>query len=62
MLLIVQVAGHLLSQRTFQQRLGHLGQQPVRAEQLGALGLRPAQQLIRQLLIDQRPAARPVAI
>ena len=54
--LIAQVAGHLLSQRPLQHRLGHLGQQPVRAEQLDALGLRLAQQLIGQLLIDQRPA------
>ena len=55
-LVIAQVAGHLLSQGPFQHRLGHLGQQPIRAEQLRALGLGLAQQLIRQLVIDQRPA------
>jgi hypothetical protein len=54
-LVIAQVAGHLLGQRPFQHRLGHLGQQPVRAEQLHALGLGLAQQLIGQLVIDQRP-------
>jgi hypothetical protein len=61
-LLITQVPGHLLGQRPFQQRLGHLGQQTVRAEQRGALGLGPAQQLIRQLLIDQRPGGRLIAV
>ena len=60
--LIAQVPGHLLSQRPFQHRLGHLGQQPVRAEQLDTPGLGLAQQLIRQLLINQRPAARLIAI
>jgi hypothetical protein len=60
-LVIAQVAGHLLSQRPLQHRPGDLGQQPVGAEQLRALGLRLAQQLIGQLLIDQRPAARPAA-
>jgi hypothetical protein len=54
-LLIAQVPGHLLGQRPFQHRLGHLGQQAVRAEQLCPLGLGLAQQLIRELLIDQRP-------
>jgi hypothetical protein len=52
------VAGHLLGQRPLQHRLGHLGQQAIRAEQLHALGLRLAQQLVRQLLIDQRPPGR----
>ena len=41
---------------------GHLGQQAVRAQQLHALGLRLAQQLVRQLLVDQRrPSRVPVA-
>jgi hypothetical protein len=56
--LIAQVAGHLLSQRPFQHGLGHLGQQPIRAQQLRALLLGAAQQLISELLIDQRPAPR----
>jgi hypothetical protein len=38
MLVVSQVAGHLLGQRPLQHGLGHLGQQPVRAEQLGAPG------------------------
>ena len=52
MIVIAQVAGHLLVQGPFQQRLGHLGQQPIRAQQIGALGLGPAQQLTSQLVID----------
>jgi hypothetical protein len=51
-LVITQVAGHLLGQRPLQHRLGHLGQQAVRAEQLDAFGLGLAQQLVGQLLID----------
>jgi hypothetical protein len=51
-------AGRLRRQRPFQHRPGHLGQQPVRAEQLRALGPGPAQQLVGQLVIDQRPAGR----
>jgi hypothetical protein len=61
-LVIAQVAGHLLSQSPLQHRLSDLGQQAVRAEQLDALGRRLAQQLIGQLLIDQRPALRALAI
>jgi hypothetical protein len=57
-LFIAQVPGHLLGQRPFQHRLGHLGQQPVRAEQLRALGLGPVQQMVGQLIVDQRAAAR----
>jgi len=53
-LVIAQMFGQLLTQRPLQNRLGHLRKQPIRAEQLHALGLRPSQQLIRQLLIDQR--------
>jgi hypothetical protein len=56
------MAGHLLGQRPLQHRLGHLRQQAVRAEQLHALGLRLAQQLVRQLLIDQRRRGRPVTV
>jgi hypothetical protein len=57
MFLITQMAGHLLSQRPLQHRLGHLRQQPIRAQQLGTPGLSAVQQLIGQLVIDQRPAA-----
>jgi hypothetical protein len=56
------VPGHLLSQRPLQHRLGHLGQQPVRAEQLRALSPGFIQEMIGQLLIDQRPAARLAAL
>jgi hypothetical protein len=59
---IAQVAGHLLSQGPFQHGLGHLGQKAVRPEQLDTFGLGLAQQLIRQLIIDQRAAARRAAI
>jgi hypothetical protein len=63
MLLIAQMRGHLLGQRPFQHGPGHLGQQAVRAQQLHALGLRLAQQLISQLLINQRgPGRFPVAL
>ena len=62
MFLIAQVRGHLLGQRPFQHGLGHLGQQAVRAEQLHALGLRLAQQLISQLLVDQRWPRRIPAV
>jgi hypothetical protein len=56
------VTGHLLGQRPFQHGLGHLGQQPIRAQQLRTLGLGAPQQLISQLLINQRPAARRALI
>jgi hypothetical protein len=59
---IAQVASHLLSQRPLQHRLGHLRQQPIGAQQLHPLGLGLAQQLIGQLLIDQRAPGRPIAI
>jgi hypothetical protein len=62
MFVIARVAGHLLRQRPLQHRLGHLRQQPIGAEQLHALGLGFAQQLISQLVIDQRPPGRRVAI
>jgi len=58
MLVIAQVASHLLGQRPLQHRPGHLGQQAIGPEQLHALGRRLAQQLIGQLLIDQRPPGR----
>ena len=61
-LLIAQVAGHLLGQRPLQHRPGHLGQQAVRAEQLRPFGMGLAQQLIRQLLIDKRPGSRLPAL
>jgi hypothetical protein len=62
-LVIAQVAGHLLSQRPLQHRLGHLGQQAIRAEQPDTFGLGLAQQLVGQLLIDHRPPARrPVTL
>jgi hypothetical protein len=57
--LVARVAGHLLGQRPFQHGPGHLRQQTVRAEQLRALGLGPPQQLIGQVIIDQRPARLP---
>jgi hypothetical protein len=62
MLVIAQVAGHLLSQGPLQDGLGDLGQQSLRAQQLHALGRSLAQQLISQLVIDQRPAARPPSV
>lgn len=44
-LVMTEVAGHLLRERPLQHGLGDLGKQPVRAEQVHALSLRPAQQL-----------------
>ena len=57
-LVIAQVASYLLGQGPFQHHFGQLGQQPVRAEQLRALGQGLTQQLISQVVIDKRPAAR----
>ena len=53
-----RLAGHLLGQGALQHGLGHLRQQPIRAQQLCAFRLGTAQQLIGQLVIDRRPAAR----
>jgi hypothetical protein len=53
-LLITQMRGHLLTQRPLQHGLRHLRQQAIRAEKFHTLGLRFAQQLISQLLVDQR--------
>jgi hypothetical protein len=62
MLFIAQVPSQLLSQRPLQHRLSHLRQQAGGAEQLGAFGLGLGQQLIRQILIHQRPPLRRLAI
>jgi pimeloyl-ACP methyl ester carboxylesterase len=51
-----------VSQRPLQHRLGHLRQQAIGPEQLHPLGLRVAQQLVNQLVINQRPTSRPIAV
>jgi hypothetical protein len=55
-LLIPEVLGHLLGKRPFQHGLGHRREQPVRSQQLSTLGLGLGQQLVGQLVIDQRLA------
>jgi len=56
MFLITQVAGHLLSQRPLQHGLGS----PETTGHQGRAARRLPQQLISELLIDQRPRGRPI--
>ena len=56
------VLGELVAPRPLEHRPGHLAQQPVRAQQLRALGLRATQQLVGELLVNQRRiTVRPAA-